>query len=256
MTPTFLRLRGVTKHYGQTRVLDGIDLALRRNETLCIIGASGSGKSTLLRCLNALTPFDGGSIVLGDTRLGTRRQGDHLVPWSRREEARFRARFGFVSQQVNLFPHRTALENVMEGPVHVLGLPKAEARARAAALLARVGLGDKLDAYPVQLSGGQQQRAAIARALAMNPEVMLFDEATSALDPELVAEVLGVMRDLAAEGMTMVVVTHEMRFAREAADKIAVLDHGKLIEFGTAQDVFARPKHPRVAEFLSDHFAR
>ncbi len=254
-SPAFIRIRDLTKSYGANRVLDGITLDIREGETRCIIGPSGSGKSTLLRCLNALTGFDSGALVVGSTRVGYTDRDGVLKPWTSGEAAKFRSRIGFVAQHVNLFSHRTVIENVIEGPVHVLGVSDAVARRRAADLLARVGLADKHDSYPIQLSGGQQQRAAIARALAMEPQVMLFDEATSALDPELVAEVLNVMAALSADGMTMVVVTHEMRFAQEAGDRIAVLDAGRLIEDGTADDVFGSPRHPRTAEFLKDHFA-
>jgi len=254
-SPAFVRIRNLTKNYGPNRVLDGIDLDIREGETRCIIGPSGSGKSTLLRCINALTGFDGGALVVGNTRVGYTDRDGVLKPWTEREAAGFRSRIGFVAQHVNLFSHRTVIENVIEGPVHVLGIAEATARRRAADLLARVGLADKHDSYPIQLSGGQQQRAAIARALAMEPQLMLFDEATSALDPELVAEVLNVMAALSADGMTMVVVTHEMRFAREAGDRIAVLDGGRLIEEGLADEVFGNPRHARTAEFLKDHFA-
>ncbi|MDC9826246.1 amino acid ABC transporter ATP-binding protein [Devosia sp. ZB163] len=254
-SPAFIRIRDLTKSYGSNRVLDAITLDIREGETRCIIGPSGSGKSTLLRCLNALTGFDSGALVVGSTRVGYTDRDGVLKPWTPREAASFRSRIGFVAQHVNLFSHRTVIENVIEGPVHVLGISDTVARRRAADLLARVGLADKHDSYPIQLSGGQQQRAAIARALAMEPQVMLFDEATSALDPELVAEVLNVMAALSADGMTMVVVTHEMRFAQEAGDRIAVLDAGRLIEDGTADEVFGRPRHARTAEFLKDHFA-
>ncbi len=255
-TPAIVRVRDLRKHYGSTRVLDGVSLDVHRGEVLCVIGPSGSGKSTLLRCLNALTPFDGGAIVLDGIRVGYTERRGALRPWSGREAAALRSRIGLVSQNVNLFSHRTVLQNVMEGPLQVLGLPTDTAQQRAEALLARVGLQDKLHHYPSELSGGQQQRSAIARALAMEPRVMLFDEATSALDPELVAEVLGVMRSLAQDGMTMVVVTHEMRFAAEVADRVAVMDAGRLIEIGSAEQVFGRPVHPRTAVFLRDQFAQ
>jgi polar amino acid transport system ATP-binding protein len=251
--PALIRVRNVSKSYGENRVLDGVSLDVRTGEVRCIIGPSGSGKSTLLRCLNALTTFDSGAIVVGDTRVGFTERGDRLRPWTAREAAAFRSRIGLVSQHVNLFSHRTVIENVIEGPKHVLGAGDREARERAAELLARVGLSDKHDSYPIQLSGGQQQRAAIARALAMQPQVILFDEATSALDPELVGEVLAVMRKLAADGMTMVVVTHEMRFAAEVADRVAVLDAGRVIEDGPAVEIFSRPRSVRTAEFLSNH---
>jgi len=248
-----IRVRDVSKSYGGTKVLDGISLDVHAGEVRCIIGPSGSGKSTLLRCLNALATFDSGAIVVGDTRVGYTESGGRLRPWTAREAAAFRSRIGLVSQHVNLFSHRTVIENVIEGPKYVLGVPDREARADAAELLARVGLADKRDSYPIQLSGGQQQRAAIARALAMQPQVILFDEATSALDPELVGEVLGVMRELAADGMTMVVVTHEMRFAAEVADRVAVLDAGRIVEDGPAAEVFSAPRSRRAADFLSNH---
>lgn len=251
--PALIRVRRLGKSFGAHRVLDGVDLDVRAGEVRCIIGPSGSGKSTLLRCLNALADFDEGAIVVGETRVGYTERAGLLKPWPEREAAVFRSRIGFVSQHINLFAHRTVLENVIEGPVQVLGTQREVAQRHARDLLARVGLSDKRDAYPNQLSGGQQQRAAIARALAMDPNVMLFDEATSALDPELVGEVLGVMQALAADGMTMIVVTHEMRFAEEVGDRVAVLDGGRLIEDGTAADVFSRPRHPRTADFLKDH---
>jgi len=249
-----IRVRNVSKSFGSNRVLDSVSLDVAQGEVRCIIGPSGSGKSTLLRCLNALTDFDDGAIVLGDTRIGYTDRNGVLKPWTGREAARFRSQVGLVSQHVNLFAHRTVLENVIEGPVQVLGTSRAVAIRAATDLLARVGLADKHDSYPSQLSGGQQQRAAIARALAMEPKVMLFDEATSALDPELVSEVLSVMQALASDGMTMVVVTHEMRFAAEAGDTVAVMDGGRIIEDGPAREIFARPRQPRTIEFLKDHF--
>lgn len=252
--PALIRVRNVTKTYGANRVLDGVNLDVRQGEVRCIIGPSGSGKSTLLRCLNALTDFDSGAVVLDETRVGYTERNGVLTPWTGREAAAFRSRVGLVSQHVNLFSHRTVLENVIEGPVQVLGTSRAVAVRAATDLLSRVGLADKHDSYPSQLSGGQQQRAAIARALAMTPKVMLFDEATSALDPELVGEVLGVMQALASDGMTMVVVTHEMRFAEEAGDRVAVMDAGRIIEDGPASEIFGRPRQPRTAEFLKDHF--
>ncbi|MCK9551079.1 ATP-binding cassette domain-containing protein [Aquamicrobium sp.] len=197
-----IRVRSVSKFYGGAKVLDEVSMDVRSGEVRCIIGPSGSGKSTLLRCLNALTGFDSGAIVVGDTRVGYTERDGRLLPWTPRQAAAFRSRVGLVSQHVNLFSHRTVIENVIEGPKYVLGVPAREARERAAELLARVGLSDKHDSYPIQLSGGQQQRAAIARALAMQPHVILFDKATSALDPELVGEVLAVIRQLAADGMS------------------------------------------------------
>ncbi len=253
--PAFIRIRNVAKHFHGKNVLDDVNLDIRKGEVRCIIGPSGSGKSTLLRCLNGLNDIDGGAVVVGETRVGYTEHGGRLKPWTGREAAMFRSRIGLVSQQVNLFSHRTVLENVIEGPVHVLGARRQDAIDKAMELLARVGLSDKHDSYPNQLSGGQQQRAAIARALAMDPAVMLFDEATSALDPKLVGEVLNVMQSLANDGMTMIVVTHEMRFAREVGDWIAVMENGRLIEDAPAAELFSTPRHPRTAEFLKDHFA-
>lgn len=252
--PALIRVRNLTKDFGTNRVLDNVSLDIGEGEVRCIIGPSGSGKSTLLRCLNALTDFDSGALVLAGTRVGYTERRGVLKPWTAREAAHFRSRVGLVSQHVNLFSHRTVLENVIEGPVQVLGTSKPVAIRLATDLLSRVGLADKHDSYPSQLSGGQQQRAAIARALAMEPEVMLFDEATSALDPELVSEVLGVMQALAADGMTMVVVTHEMRFAQEAGDTVAVMEAGRIIEDGPASEVFSRPRQQRTIDFLKDHF--
>ncbi|WP_454703040.1 amino acid ABC transporter ATP-binding protein [Agrobacterium burrii] len=255
VTPAFIRVRNVTKHFHGKRVLDDVNLDISKGEVRCIIGPSGSGKSTLLRCLNGLNDIDGGAVIVGETRVGYTEHGKHLKSWTGREAAAFRSRIGLVSQQVNLFSHRTVLENVIEGPVHVLGTTRKEAIRNAIKLLARVGLSEKHGSYPGQLSGGQQQRAAIARALAMDPAVMLFDEATSALDPKLVGEVLNVMQSLASDGMTMIVVTHEMRFAREVGDRIAVMENGRIIEDATASELFSTPRHPRTAEFLKDHFA-
>lgn len=253
LEPALVRVRKVSKSFGDNRVLDNVSLDIRQGEVRCLIGPSGSGKSTLLRCLNALTDFDDGAIVLDGTRVGYAERGGALRPWTSREAAHFRRRVGLVSQHVNLFSHRTVIENVIEGPVQVLGTSRATAIRAASDLLARVGLSDKHDSYPSQLSGGQQQRAAIARALAMEPKVMLFDEATSALDPELVGEVLNVMQALARDGMTMVVVTHEMRFAEEVGDTIAVMDAGRIIEDGTAAEVFGQPSQQRTIDFLRDH---
>ena len=235
-----IEIRQLQKHYGSHRVLHGVDLDVAKGEVVCLIGPSGSGKSTLLRCINALEAYDGGVItVFGQTV----QRGSKTVH-------ALRSRMGMVFQRFNLFPHRTVLENVMEGPVYVLGHKPAEAREEALALLAKVGLAEKAQAYPAQLSGGQQQRVAIARALAMKPEAMLFDEPTSALDPELVGDVLGVMRALADEGMTMIVVTHEMGFAREVADRVCFLHSGSIVEEGPAAQVLGAPKQPRTQDFL------
>jgi polar amino acid transport system ATP-binding protein len=218
---------------------------------MCIIGPSGSGKTTFLRCINHLEPINAGRIYVDGTLVGYTERGGRLHELHEREVSRRRAGIGMVFQRFNLFPHRTALENVMEGPVIVKKEAKAEAAERAKGLLERVGLADKLDSYPRQLSGGQQQRVAIARALAMRPKLMLFDEPTSALDPELVGEVLDVMRALAAEGMTMVVVTHEIGFAREVADSLVFMDQGVIVERGVPREVIADPQHERTRSFLS-----
>jgi ABC-type polar amino acid transport system ATPase subunit len=246
-----VEVRGLHKHFGHLHVLRGIDLTVERGEVLVIIGPSGSGKSTLLRCLNFLEQYDAGEVRFGDTLVGFRKRPDgRLVRDREAGIAAIRAQMGMVFQHFNLFPHKTVLENVIEGPVIVLGEPAAQARARGLELLGKVGLADKADVYPSKISGGQQQRAAIARALAMRPRAMLFDEPTSSLDPELVGEVLDVMRALAAEGMTMIVVTHEMSFAREVADRVVVLDQGLIVEQGPPSQIFSSPREPRTAEFL------
>ncbi|MGF6734540.1 polar amino acid transport system ATP-binding protein [Paraburkholderia youngii] len=235
-----IEITNVHKSFGSVPVLKGISLNVNQGEVVCLIGASGSGKSTLLRCINALESYDEGEIRL----LGER------VEQRARNINQLRTQVGMVFQRFNLFPHRTALENVMEGPMHVKRLARAQAQREASELLDKVGLGHKLHAYPHQLSGGQQQRVAIARSLAMKPKAILFDEPTSALDPELVGEVLGVMRTLAREGMTMLVVTHEMGFAREVADRVCFLHAGLIIEEGTAQQVLGSPREARTREFL------
>ena len=235
-----LRLEGVSKSFGEHRVLDGIDLAVDEHEVVCLIGASGSGKSTLLRCVNLLEPVDDGRIFLGGEEL----TADGV------DENRARRRIGIVFQAFNLFPHMTVLDNVTLGPRKALGTPKAEAEADAAALLARFGLADKRDDYPDRLSGGQQQRVAIVRALAMRPELMLLDEVTSALDPELVAEVLRVIRELAEGGMTMLIATHEMGFARDIANRVCFLDAGVILEQGPPERIFSSPEQPRTRQFL------
>jgi len=244
-------VRNVTKRFGAVQALAGVSLDVARGEVVCLLGPSGSGKSTLLRCVNHLERPDSGAIWVGGELIGYRQDGNRLLELSDAEVARQRRRCGMVFQRFNLWPHLTVLQNVMEGPLRVLRLPQAEARARAEALLARVGLADKVGAWPAQLSGGQQQRVGIARALAMEPEVMLFDEPTSALDPELVGEVLGVMRDLAATGMTMLVVTHEIGFAREVADQVIFMDAGAVVEAGPAARVLTKPDHPRTRDFLA-----
>jgi polar amino acid transport system ATP-binding protein len=239
---SMLRLEGVEKSFGELRVLEGVELDIHRGEVVCVLGPSGSGKSTLLRCINLLEPPDAGRVLLqGDEITG--RGGSDAVNSVRR-------RIGMVFQSFNLFPHKSAIENVMLAPLTVLERDGAESRRRAEELLARVGLDDKVGEYPERLSGGQQQRVAIARALAMDPHVMLFDEVTSALDPELVKEVLDVMRELAEEGMTMVVVTHEIGFARDVADRIVFMDEGKVIESGPPAQVLDSPHHERTRRFL------
>jgi polar amino acid transport system ATP-binding protein len=241
----------IRKAFRGTEVLHGISLDVRSGETVCLIGPSGSGKSTLLRCVNHLEVPDGGVVVVDGEIIGYRRSGDTLVELGSRELAAQRASMGMVFQSFNLFPHLTARENIVTAPRRVLKLTKAEADERAENLMARVGLAHKLDSYPDKLSGGQQQRVAIARALAMRPKVMLFDEPTSALDPEMVQEVLGVIRDLARDGMTMVIVTHEMRFAAEVAERIVFMDEGLVVEQGPAGQIIQSPAHDRTRAFLS-----
>ncbi|MHB2206365.1 amino acid ABC transporter ATP-binding protein [Methylobacterium sp. CM6257] len=233
-------LKDVRKHYGSLEVIKGVSAEVAKGEVVCVIGPSGSGKSTLLRCINGLEAYDGGEIHVGGQR----------VDRDRRSIKAIRTRVSMVFQRFNLFANRTALENIVEGPVHVKGEPRPEAEERARALLARVGLSGKEHARPNELSGGQQQRVAIARALAMRPEAILFDEPTSALDPELVGDVLRVMRGLADEGMTMIVVTHEIGFAREVADRVLFLDGGRLVEQGPAAEILNRPQNPRTQDFL------
>ena len=242
--------KALHKSFGPLQVLRGIDLTVQRGEVVCLLGPSGSGKSTLLRCINHLERLDAGELRVYGELVGYRRRGNGLQELSERAVNRQRQRVGMVFQRFNLFPHMTALQNVIEAPIRVQREPKADAVANAKRLLSQVGLSDKTDSYPSQLSGGQQQRVAIARALAMRPELMLFDEPTSALDPELVGEVLTVMRELAGQGMTMVVVTHEIGFAREAADTVVFLDGGVIVEAGPPSTVLTAPKHPRTADFL------
>jgi polar amino acid transport system ATP-binding protein len=246
-----VRIRGVHKSFGPNEVLKGITLDVMPGEVVVILGPSGSGKSTLLRCINHLEEIDRGSIEIGDEQIGYELRGNRLVKLSARAAARQRSRIGMVFQQFNLYPHLTALQNVTEAPVGVHGRKRAEAEAEARELLRRVGLPEKADAYPRQLSGGQQQRIAIARALAIKPELILFDEPTSALDPELVGEVLTVMRGLAAQGLTMIVVTHEIGFAREAADRVIFMDGGVVLEEGKPADVLVNPQHARTRDFLA-----
>lgn len=241
----------VHKSFGALEVLRGITLDVARGEVMCLLGPSGSGKSTFLRCINHLEKIDGGRLLVDGEFVGYRRAGSKLHELRESEVARKRAEIGMVFQNFNLFPHLTVIQNVVEAPTRVRKEPRREAAERARTLLDRVGLADKESAYPRQLSGGQQQRVAIARALAMRPKLMLFDEPTSALDPELVGEVLDVMRDLAESGMTMVVVTHEMGFAREVGDSLVFMDAGVVVESGRPKDVIDNPRQERTAAFLS-----
>jgi polar amino acid transport system ATP-binding protein len=252
-----VRIRGLKKSFGANRVLEGVDLDVREGEVTVLLGPSGSGKSTLLRCVNHLERPDAGFVEIGGEIIGYRHSGGAAGAAGRLHElhakaiTRQRARVGMVFQQFNLFPHLTVLDNIIEAPVSVRGIPKRDAVNQALELLARVGLAGREASYPRQLSGGQQQRVAIARALAMEPKLLLFDEPTSALDPELVGEVLGVMRDLAHSGMTMIVVTHEIGFAREVADTAVFLDGGRIVESGAPADVLDNPRHERARAFLS-----
>ena len=241
----------VRKSFGRLSILNGIDLEVAPKEVLCLIGPSGSGKSTILRCINRLERIDGGRLWVDGSLVGYHERGGRLYEMRDREVAAQRRSIGMVFQRFNLFPHMTAAQNIMEAPIRVSGMSKVEALDRAEALMTRVGLKDKMDVYPSQLSGGQQQRVAIARALAMRPKLMLFDEPTSALDPELVGEVLDVMRGLAEEGMTMIVVTHEMGFAREVGDTVVFMDEGVIIESGDPKRVLTNPEHRRTQAFLS-----
>jgi polar amino acid transport system ATP-binding protein len=246
-----VRAVDVQKSFGRLHVLKGVDLEVGRGETVCIVGPSGSGKTTFLRCINHLERMDAGRIEVNGHLIGYRERDGKLVEDSERSIARQRAEIGMVFQRFNLFPHMTALGNIVEAPIRVRGTPEQEAIQAAEELLERVGLADKRDVYPGKLSGGQQQRVAIARALAMNPSLMLFDEPTSALDPEVTGEVLEVMEELAREGMTMIVVTHEMGFAKRAADRIAVMDDGQIIEEATPAGLFDAPREERTRRFLS-----
>jgi len=246
-----VRAEGVVKKFGHNVVLRDISLEVKRGEVLCLIGPSGSGKSTFLRCINHLEVLSGGRLSVEGRLIGYREKNGVLYEMKPNEAAAQRRDIGMVFQRFNLFPHMTALENVIEAPIQVKKLPKAEAIERGKELLERVGLGDKFDSYPAHLSGGQQQRVAIARALAMNPSLMLFDEPTSALDPELVGEVLDVMKELANSGMTMIVVTHEMGFAREVADTLVFMDAGVVVETGDPKEVLANPQRNRTKAFLS-----
>ena len=251
-THPMVQIKQVQKYFGTLHVLRGVDLDVQSGEVVCVIGPSGSGKTTLLRCINFLETYQDGRILVDGALVGYRERKGKLAPAPEREIARIRAETAMVFQQFNLFPHMTALRNVTFGPIKVRKVGKAEAEQRGRELLDRVGLADKEKSYPNQLSGGQQQRVAIARALAMEPKVMLFDEVTSALDPELVGEVLGVMRDLATSGgVTMIVVTHEMHFAREVADRVVFMDGGVVVEEGRPTDVLLNPRTDRLRAFLS-----
>jgi polar amino acid transport system ATP-binding protein len=245
-------IQGLHKSFGDLKVLSGLDIVVGSGEVVVIIGPSGSGKSTLLNCINFLEPFEAGTIRIADEWIGyTVNEKSERIRQPESQINRMRTHVGMVFQQFNLFPHMTALENVIEAPIHVLKVPREEATKRSHDLLAKVGLSAKADAYPGELSGGQQQRVAIARSLAMEPSVMLFDEVTSALDPELVGEVLEVLRNLAREGMTMMVVTHEMAFARDVADRVVFMDQGLIVEQGVPAQLFSEPKHDRTKSFLS-----
>jgi polar amino acid transport system ATP-binding protein len=246
-----VKAEGVCKSFGALKVLKGVTLEIGRGQVLVLVGPSGSGKSTFLRCINHLEQVNGGRLYVDGDLIGYRERAGKLYEMPPREAAKQRRDIGMVFQHFNLFPHRNALANIIEAPIQVKGVKKAEAIERAKDLLAQVGLSEKATAYPAQLSGGQQQRVAIARALAMNPKLMLFDEPTSALDPELVGEVLGVMKKLASEGMTMVVVTHEMGFAREVADQLVFMDGGVIVESGKPREVLSNPQEERTKLFLS-----
>jgi polar amino acid transport system ATP-binding protein len=247
-----VQIRNLCKSYGSHQVLTNINLDVERGEVVCVIGPSGSGKSTLLSCVNFLEPYDSGEVLIDGELVGYRRNGSgKLVPVSERQLNKTREHIGIVFQQFNLFPHMTALQNVIEAPIQVSGVPKERAIERGRALLAKVGLSEKQNSYPSQLSGGQQQRVAIARSLAMEPKVMLLDEVTSALDPELVGEVLAVMQSLARDGLTMLVVTHEMGFAREVSDRIIFMDAGEIVERGRPEDIFGVAQTPRLKSFLA-----
>jgi polar amino acid transport system ATP-binding protein len=251
MSELMVKAESVHKRFGRLEVLKGITLELNRGEVMCMLGPSGSGKSTFLRCINHLEKIDAGRLYVDGDLVGYQQRGDKLYELRESEVAAERSEIGMVFQRFNLFPHMNVLQNVIEAPTRVKGVRKEQAVAKARELLDRVGLADKIDAYPAQLSGGQQQRVAIARALAMEPKLMLFDEPTSALDPELVGDVLDAMRQLAREGMTMVVVTHEIGFAREAGDCLVFMDEGVVVETGDPREVLANPKHERTKAFLS-----
>lgn len=250
MSP-LITVSNLHKYFGTFHVLKDINFQIAKGEVVCVIGPSGSGKSTFLRCINQLEKIDEGMIVIEDEIVGYRRKGNKLYPLSDPEIARQRRRVGMVFQRFHLFPHKTVLQNVVEGPLKVQKRDAPTCRAEAMALLERVGMATKANAYPSELSGGQQQRVAIARALAMKPEAMLFDEPTSALDPELVGEVLSTMKKLAQSGTTMIVVTHEIGFCREVADRVLFMDHGRIVEEGSPSEILSNPQNPRVKSFVS-----
>ena len=251
MANQLVQVEGIYKKFSTNWVLKNVSLEVAAGEVVCIIGPSGSGKSTLLRCINHLETIDAGRLLVDGQLIGYRQQGDKLFELSAKEATRQRREIGMVFQKFNLFSHLTALENVIEAPIRVLSKSKDEAVAEAVDLLNQVGLGEKLDSYPSQLSGGQQQRVAIARALAMKPKLMLFDEPTSALDPELVGEVLSVIRNLAEDGMTLVIVTHEIGFAKEVADRVIFMDEGQIVETGSPDQILTNPKEQRTRDFIS-----
>ena len=251
--PIALDLQDIHKSYGSLEVLKGVSLTAYDGDVISILGSSGSGKSTLLRCINLLEKPTSGKIIVGQETLKLKSHKGELVAADNKQLEKLRSKIGFVFQNFNLWPHKTILQNIIEGPTQVLGISKADAIKDAEQLLTKVGLLDKKDAYPDNLSGGQRQRVAIARSLAMQPQVLLFDEPTSALDPELVNEVLAVMRELADEGRTMLIVTHEMRFAREVSSKVVFLHQGRIEEIGTPKEVFDNPKSARVREFMASH---
>lgn len=251
--PIALDLQDIHKNYGSLKVLKGVSLTAYDGDVISILGSSGSGKSTLLRCINLLEKPSAGKIFMGDEELQLTHKKGELVAKNPKQLEKLRSKIGFVFQSFNLWPHKTILENITEAPIHVLGMNKADAITEGKRLLSKVGLLDKKDAYPDNLSGGQRQRVAIARSLAMKPRVLLFDEPTSALDPELVNEVLAVMRELASEGRTMLIVTHEMRFAKEVSTKVVFLHQGRIEEMGTPREVFENPKSERVKEFMASH---
>jgi len=250
-TATVVEATDVHKSFGRLHVLKGVSMTVRRQEVVVVIGASGSGKTTFIRCINHLERIQSGRIKVNGHLIGYREEGGTLVEDKEKNIALQRREIGMVFQRFNLFPHKTALENVIEAPIHVRGIPEKEAIETGRALLARVGLERKTESFPAQLSGGQQQRVAIARALAMKPALMLFDEPTSALDPEMIGEVLEVMKELAREGMTMIVVSHEMGFAREVADRVVMMDDGLILEEDTPERIFRSPQHERTKAFLS-----